>query len=230
MSGPGPAPRGCFVTGTDTGIGKTHASCAILAALRARGLRATGMKPVASGSRVTPAGLRNEDAEALIAASDPQPSYDECNPFAFEPPVAPHLAALQAGVVITLPPLLQAQARLAARADRVVVEGVGGWAVPFSATLDQADLAKALGLPVVLVVGLRLGCHNHALLSARAIAADGCRLAGWIANRVDPDMALADGNIETLRARIGAPLLGILPHAPGAAPAQTARSLDATLL
>jgi dethiobiotin synthetase len=230
MSGPGPAPRGCFVTGTDTGIGKTHASCAILAALRARGLRTTGMKPVASGSRVTPAGLRNEDAEALIAASDPQPSYDECNPFAFEPPVAPHLAALQAGVVITLPPLLQAQARLAARADRVVVEGVGGWAVPFSATLDQADLAKALGLPVVLVVGLRLGCLNHALLSARAIAADGCRLAGWIANRVDPDMALADGNIETLRARIGAPLLGILPHAPGAAPAQTARSLDATLL
>jgi dethiobiotin synthetase len=230
MNGPRTTPSGSFVSGTDTGIGKTHASCALLMALRARGLRATGMKPVASGSRVTAEGLRNEDAEALIAASDPVPGYDDCNPLAFEPPIAPHLAALLAGRPITLAPLLLARARLAADADRVVVEGVGGWAVPFSDTLDQADLVRALGLPVVLVVGLRLGCLNHALLSARAILADGCRLAGWIANRIDPEMALADDNIATLRARIDAPLLGILPHAPLAASAPSARALDVAAL
>jgi dethiobiotin synthetase len=221
---------GLFVSGTDTGIGKTHASCALLVALRARGLRATGMKPVASGSRVTADGLRNEDAEALIKASDPVPEYGDCNPLAFEPPIAPHLAAWQAGRPITLEPLRAAHARLAANADRVVVEGVGGWAVPFSDTLGQADLVRALGLPVVLVVGMRLGCLNHALLSVRAIAADGCRLVGWIANRIDPEMALADENIATLRARIDAPLLGILPHDPLAASAPSARALDVAAL
>ncbi len=230
MIGPPPSPRGCFVTGTDTGIGKTHASCAILAALRARGLRATGMKPVASGSRVTAEGLRNEDAEALIAASDPVPEYADCNPLAFEPPIAPHLAALLAGRPITLAPLRAAQARLAAAADRVVVEGVGGWSVPFSDSLDQADLVRELDLPVVLVVGLRLGCLNHARLSARAISADGCRLAGWIANRIDPEMDLADDNIATLRARIDAPLLGILPHGPLAASAPSPSALDVSAL
>ncbi|HEY6940718.1 dethiobiotin synthase [Dokdonella sp.] len=207
------APRGLFVTGTDTGVGKTYASVTLLRALRARGLPASGMKPVASGCEVTPQGLRNEDALALIAASEPRPDYATCNPFAFEPPIAPHLAALDVGIEVGLAPIRAAFESLRARAERVVVEGVGGWMAPLSETLTQADLATSLGLDIVLVVGLRLGCINHALLSARAIAADGGRLAGWIANRIDPAMAVAEGNIATLRARIPAPLLGVLDHA-----------------
>ncbi|HVV96028.1 MAG TPA: dethiobiotin synthase [Rhodanobacteraceae bacterium] len=200
--------RGVFVTGTDTGIGKTHASVALLCAHRAHGRRASGMKPVASGCRATPAGLRNEDAEALIAASDPAPAYALCNPFAFEPPIAPHIAAREAGIEVSFRPIGDAFREIASRTDRVVVEGVGGWCVPLSDALMQADLVRALGLPVVLVVGLRLGCINHTLLTARAIEADGCALAGWIANRIDPAMAFADENLATLRARLAMPLLG----------------------
>lgn len=206
-------PRGVFVTGTDTGIGKTYASVALVRAQRACGRRAVGMKPIASGCRETPAGLRNEDADMLIAASDPAPPYALCNPYAFVPPIAPHIAASEAGIEIEFEAIAAAYRELAAMADRVVVEGVGGWSVPLSDALMQADLARALQLPVVLVVGLRLGCINHALLSVRAIAADGCVLAGWIANRVDPAMARADENLETLRVRIDAPLLGVLAHA-----------------
>lgn len=205
--------RGVFVAGTDTGIGKTRVSALLVRAQRACGRRAVGMKPVASGCRETPEGLRNEDAEALIAASDPAPSYALCNPFAFVQPIAPHIAAREAGIEITLDPIVAAYGKLATMADRVVVEGVGGWSVPLSDALMQADLVRALDLPVVLVVGLRLGCINHALLSARAIAADRCVLAGWIANRIDPDMTRADENLDTLRARIEAPLLGVLAHA-----------------
>lgn len=206
--------RAAYVTGTDTGVGKTRASRALLANLRARGLRASGMKPVASGCEATPDGLRNEDAEHLIAASDPRPAYADCNPYAFAPPIAPHIAAREAGREIALDPIRGAYARVAAAADRVVVEGVGGWMAPLSDTLMQADLAHALELPVILVVGLRLGCLNHALLGARAIRADGCRLAGWIANRIDPAMDRVDDNIDTLRARLDAPLLGVLAFAP----------------
>ena len=217
--------RGVFVTGTDTGIGKTYASAALLASLRARGLRAAGMKPVASGCRVTAAGLRNEDAETLIAASDPAPAYADCNPYAFEPAIAPHIAAREAGVEVELAQLRDAYARLARGADRVVVEGVGGWLAPLSDTLMQADLARALALPVILVVGLRLGCLNHALLSARAIRADGCTLLGWIANRIDPTMARAEENLATLRARLEAPLLGVLDHGESRADATLAAAL-----
>jgi dethiobiotin synthetase len=205
--------RGVFVTGTDTGIGKTRASTLLVRAQRACGRRAIGMKPVASGCRETPDGLRNEDAEALIAASDPAPAYALCNPYAFAPPIAPHIAAREAGFEIALDPIVAAYGKLAAIADRIVVEGVGGWSVPLSDALMQADLVRALDLPVVLVVGLRLGCINHALLSARAIRADGCVLAGWIANRIEPGMARVDENLHSLRARIDAPLLGVLAHA-----------------
>ena len=222
--------RGLFVTGTDTGIGKTFTSCALLAALRARGLRAVGMKPVASGCHATTAGLRNVDAEALIAASDPAPVYADCNPFAFAEPIAPHIAAQLRGEEITLDPLRSAYARLAGASDRVVVEGVGGWAVPLSDSLMLSDLVRALQLPVILVVGLRLGCLNHALLSTRAIVDDGCVLAGWIANRIDPLMEYTDANLATLRSRIDAPLLGVLEHAPGATPEQAARALDMSAL
>jgi len=206
--------QGVFVTGTDTGIGKTYAGVQLLRAHRALGRRAIGMKPVASGCRETPEGLRNEDADALIAASDPTPAYAQCNPYALPLAIAPHLAARAAGVEIAIEPIALAYRQLAATVDRIVVEGVGGWAVPLSATLMQADLVRALEIPVLLVVGLSLGCINHALMSVRAIASDGCSLVGWIANRIDPAMACADANIETLRERIHAPLLGVIAHDP----------------
>lgn len=204
--------RGVFVTGTDTGIGKSVASASLLHALRARGLRAVGMKPVASGCERTPDGWRNEDALLLQAASEPTPAYDDVNPYALPQPLAPELAAAQAGVEIALAPILAAHARLSAQSDTVVVEGVGGWAAPVSATLDQIDLVRALDLPVVLVVGLRLGAINHARLSARAIQADGARLVGWIANDIDPRMACADENFEILCRRLPAPCWGRLPY------------------
>jgi dethiobiotin synthetase len=200
-----------FVTGTDTGIGKTLASCTLLHALRAQGLRAVGMKPLASGCESTPEGLRNEDALALLAASDPKPDYADLNPYALPLPLAPELAARDAGIEVTLAPMLAAHARLAAQADALVVEGVGGWAAPLATGLHQADLVRALDLPVVLVVGLRLGCLNHAYLSVRAIQADGCRLAGWIGNGIDPGMDRIDDNRALLAARIPAPCLGWLP-------------------
>ena len=204
-----------FIAGTDTGIGKTHAACALLHALRATGLRATGMKPVASGCAETPRGLRNDDALALLAASSaPSPAYDEVNPVALREPLSPHLAARHEGVTIALPSLRQAFDTLAGRYDTVVVEGVGGWRVPLSMDLFASDIAKAWSLPVVLVVGLRLGCLSHALLTAEAIVADGCRLAGWIGNRIDPHMDAAEENIDTLRALLPAPCLGILAHGP----------------
>lgn len=213
-----------FVTGTDTGIGKTLASCALLQAFRARGLRAVGMKPVASGCGRTADGWRNEDALALLAASEPAPAYAEVNPYALPLPLAPEIAAREAGVEIDMGVIAVAFTRLCEQADAVVVEGVGGWAAPLSAQLEQADLARALRLPVVMVVGLRLGCQNHARLTARAVAADGCELAGWIANDVDPGMQRRDENFELLKARIPAPCWGRLPHAPH--PGELARYLS----
>ncbi|QNN45615.1 dethiobiotin synthase [Thermomonas brevis] len=214
-----------YVTGTDTGIGKTLSSCALLHALRGRGLRAAGMKPVASGCARIDGEWRNEDALALQAAGEAGIAYADINPFALEHPLAPELAARDAGVEVGFQPILAAYARLAARADAVVVEGVGGWAAPLSASLMQADLVRALRLPVVLVVGLRLGCLNHALLSARAIADDGVQLAGWIASHVDPAMERVEDNLAMLRERLPAPCWGVLPHAPGIDPALLARHL-----
>lgn len=203
--------RGVFVTGTDTGAGKTTASAALLHALRASGVRAVGMKPLASGCTRDGAGRwRNDDALALQAASATRPAYDDVNPFALPLPLAPEFAARDAGVIVTMKPILAAHARLAAQADFVLVEGVGGWLAPLTATLDHIDLVRALDLPVVLVVGMRLGCLNHARLSARAIVDDGARLAGWIASEVDPDMACRDDNFEALCHRLPAPCLGRL--------------------
>ena len=222
--------RGWFVTGTDTGIGKSLASATLLHALRARGLRAVGMKPLASGCESTPEGWRNEDALALQAASDPRPAYDDVNPFALPNPLAPELAAADAGIRVTLAPIVSAFERLSSQADAVVVEGVGGWAAPLSADLDQGDLVRALDLPVVLVVGLRLGCINHARLTARAIEHDGLRLAGWIANDIDPAMARADDNFELLKQRLPVACWGRLPFRDKPDPAQLASLLLAPLL
>lgn len=222
--------RGVFIAGTDTEIGKTHASVSLVHALRAAGHRACGMKPVASGCEVRAEGLRNEDALALQSASEPRPDYTLVNPYSMHAPVSPHLAARQDGVRVELEGIRRAYAQLSASHDRVVVEGIGGWMVPLGESLLASAIPAALDLPVILVVGLRLGALNHALLSARAIQADGCRLLGWIGNRIDPDMALADENIETLKALLPAPCLGVLAHGP--APAQAAAQLleAATLL
>ena len=204
--------NGLYVTGTDTGIGKTVASTALLQALRAGGAGAVGMKPVASGCVATADGWRNDDAMALLAASDPKPAYADVNPYALPLPLAPELAARAAGVSVQLAPIEAAYGRLQAQARCVVVEGVGGWAAPLSGSLDQVDVVRALDLPVVLVVGLRLGCLSHAYLTARAIAGDGCWLAGWIGNEIDPEMACRDEVLDLLRARIPAPCWGWLPH------------------
>jgi len=216
-----------FIAGTDTGIGKTHAACTLLHALRAAGHSACGMKPVASGCAETPDGLRNDDALALQAASSTTPPYALINPVALRDPLSPHLAAAHDGVEISLAPLRTAFDQLSATHQKVVVEGVGGWLVPLAPDLLAADIAKRWQLPVILVVGLRLGCLNHALLSARMIEADGCRLLGWIGNGIDPAMAALYENLATLRELLPAPCLGVLPH--GVAPAQAASRLAAAV-
>lgn len=202
----------CFITGTDTGIGKTVASCALLHALRAEGLHALGMKPVASGCERIDGAWRNADALALIDASAQRMDYALHNPFALPAPTAPQLAAREAGVTVSLSPIVDAFAQLSAHADAMVVEGVGGWAAPLADGLDQSALVQALDLPVVMVVGLRLGCLSHARLTARAIQADGGRLAGWIGNRVDPDFDRSQDYLGLLRDALDAPCLGVLPH------------------
>ena len=212
--------RALFVAGTDTGIGKTHAACTLIHALRLHGLRACGMKPVASGCLETPEGRRNEDALGLQAAGSDRLPYEAINPIALREPLSPHLAARLEGAVIDLASLRAAFDRLRAAHDSVVVEGVGGWMVPLAPGLLASAIPRQWDLPVVLVVGLRLGCLNHALLSARAILADGCRLAGWIGNRIDPAMAAVQDNLETLRESLPAPCLGVLPY--GLEPAQAA--------
>jgi len=198
-----------FITGTDTGVGKTHVACSLARALVARGAKVAVMKPVSAGCEVTPQGLRNEDALALIAAGNVAQDYDAVNPYAFAPAIAPHLAAAQVGVRID-PQRVRALAA-AVDADHLLIEGAGGWCVPLGDELMFADLARGLTLDVILVVGLRLGCLNHSLLSAQQIHRDGFRLRGWVANRIDPEMPVWRENLATLEARLSAPLLAVLP-------------------
>ncbi len=203
---------GYFITGTDTEVGKTRISVALLHRLRQQGLRVAGMKPVSAGCEETAEGLRNEDALALQAASSVALPYETLNPYAFAPPIAPHLAARDAGVTIEIGRILTAYQDIAAQVDSVVVEGAGGWRVPLNDDQDMSDLAAALGLPVLLVVDIRLGCINHALLSAQAIAARGLLLAGWVANHAHKDYARSADNIASIEARVEAPLLGVMPY------------------
>lgn len=206
-------PRGFFITGTDTGIGKTWCAAALLSALRRRGHTALGMKPVASGCALTPDGPRSDDALLLMTyGSPPAPPYALVNPYALMAPIAPQLAARQEGVDIRLDRIMDAADRLWRQADYLVIEGVGGWCVPLNARETVADLARALNLPVILVVGIRLGCISHALLTADAIPRSGCVLAGWIANRIDLHTACAEESIANLQERLPVPLLGVLPH------------------
>lgn len=223
--------RGVFVTGTDTGVGKTLAARALIHALRRRGLRVAPMKPVAAGAVPQGADRANEDTLALAEAAGPgAPALDAITPVLLREAMAPHIAAGHEGRTIALPPLVDALRRLAAAADFVVVEGVGGFQVPLGPSLDTVDLAQAFGLPVVLVVGLRLGCLNHALLTSAAVAHAGLPLAGWVANALDPGMTAREENIAALAERLPAPLLGCLPHVPDADAGELAACLDVSPL
>lgn len=201
--------RGLFVTGTDTGVGKTRVAVALIHALRAQGLRVAAMKPVAAGHAP---GELNEDVVALMQAADVTADVGDVNPYAFPEPIAPHIAAQHAGVRIELDVIATAYSRLAARADAVVVEGAGGWRVPLNEREDMASLAQALGLPVVLVVGLRLGCLNHALLTMESIAQRQLPWAGWVGNHIDPSMACQAENLSALRSRMPDPCVGIFSY------------------
>lgn len=203
-------PRHCYVTGTDTGIGKTHVSAWMLRHAVMEGRRAIGMKPVASGCIWRDGDWRSEDAEALIAASNVEASYADVNPYALELPLAPELAARDAGVTIDSINILSAHYRLMQLADSVVVEGVGGWMAPLMPLYEQSELVHSLNLPVVMVVGLRLGCVHQARSTARAIIADGCELVGWIGNSIDPAMSHRDDNIAILDRVLPVPRLAVL--------------------
>jgi len=217
--------RGLFVTGTDTGVGKTVVACALTRGVARTGARVAGMKPVAAGGLVeTREGPVNEDVLASRAAANVDAPLADVNPYLFEAPIAPHIGAAQAGVEITVKRIREAYAALSARADAVVVEGAGGFLVPLSDTLDFGDIAVALGLPVVLVVGMRLGCLNHALLTQEAILARGLDFAGWVANRIDPGMAAFEENLAALTTRLRAPRLAVIPHL--AAPARESVAID----
>lgn len=208
--------RGFFITGTDTGVGKTLVSVALTRALVARGLRVAVMKPVAAGILPPMAGQaehdrRNDDATELLAASNVAAPYEDVNPWLLPIPASPHLAARDAGVSITHPPILAAQRRLAASSDVLIAEGAGGWHAPITSVETMADVAQRMALPVVLVVGLRLGCLSHALLTREAIRARGLPFAGWVANKLQAPMPLVAENIETLSTRFGSSPLGVVP-------------------
>jgi len=214
--------QGYFVTGTDTGVGKTLIACALLRAFARTGKSVVGMKPVAAGRE----GGRWADVEALAHASTVSARAQIVNPYALESAIAPHIAAELAGLEIGLEPIAHAYEELSRLADVVVVEGVGGLLVPLNAAQTGADLAMRLGLPMVLVVGMRLGCLNHALLTRRQLEASGLRCAGWVANCIFPDMPHLDGNIRALEQRLDCPLLGVVPFLREPTPAGVAGLLS----
>ncbi len=207
---------GYFITGTDTGVGKTWATLALMKAMQNKGKVVAGMKPVACGCKETRDGLRNDDAVKILQQSSKRPSqtldYKTVNPYAFEQAVAPHIAAGLAGVKIDIEKIADDFYLLKEGADCVLVEGIGGWCVPLGSEDMLADLVKRLDLQVILIIGLRLGCINHALSTVRAIQADGVNLCGWMTSQLDPDYAFLEETMMTLQARISAPLLGNLPH------------------
>lgn len=207
--------KGIFITGTDTGVGKTVVAAGLVRLAARQPKRVVGLKPVASGAIRTAAGLRNDDALALAAASSVALPYELVNPYCFEPAIAPHLAAADAGVPVRPPRLVDWYRQASRNAELAFLEGAGGWRVPLHPEGFLSDLPEHLGLDVILVVGLRLGCLNHARLTSEAIRHSGhCRLLGWIGNRVDPDFARLDDNLATLARLLGAPALAVLPSLP----------------
>lgn len=220
-----------FIAGTDTDVGKTTVAAGLLQAAQQNGLSTLGAKPVASGCEMTAKGLRNADALALIAQSSIRLPYEQINPFAFEPAIAPHLAARELGVELSVQGLLAPMREILAQgADFTLIEGAGGWRVPLSHHANLSDLAVALKLPVILVVGVRLGCINHALLSAEAIARDGLQLAGWVANIIDARTSRLEENLASLAERLPAPCLGRVPRLKPATAEAVAEYLQLDLL
>lgn len=219
-------PSGLFVTGTDTGVGKTLVASALIQLYAARGWRAAGMKPVASGAFRDGAAWRNEDVDALRSAANVELPDRLLNPYLFKNATAPHVAAEEEGIAIDLGHLENCYREIGKAAEVVVVEGAGGFIVPLDDADNSDDFVARLGLPVILVVGIRLGCINHALLTQQAILAKPLRLAGWVANRIDPHEPYAQAMIDSLRRRIRAPLLGQLPWSPGLDARQAACLLD----
>jgi dethiobiotin synthetase len=219
-----------FITGTDTGVGKTRIAAALCRALAARGTRVAAMKPVASGCILTPDGLRNEDALTLMASMNVRARYSEVNPYAFEPAIAPHIAAQEAGVDIDFDVLDRAFDRLQMLSQTLIVEGAGGWLAPLDATRGFADLAVHWQMDVVLVVGMRLGCLNHALLTAESIERRGLRLRGWVANSIDPGFERPAENFTSLTKRLSAPCLGFFSFEPDADPDVLAAGLAVDVL
>lgn len=216
-----------FITGTDTSVGKTLVSCALLHAFAAQGKNVVGFKPVAAGCDERD---QNEDVQKLRAASTVMASYGQINPYCFFMPIAPHLAAQNSGTKIELSRILTSYFELAGQADEVIIEGVGGLMVPLNETITTADLVEALGVPVIIVVGMRLGCLNHALLTQHALRSFSPECAGWVANVLEPDMPFLAQNIEALRQRMNAPLLGIIPYQTEPTAQHSARYLDLSLL
>ena len=210
--------RAWLVTGTDTEVGKTFATCVLIHAARAQGFTTLGMKPVASGIETIDGKTLNEDAAQLLAAGSFDPGLERLNPYCLRAPVSPHIAAREENVHIRFERIRQAFDELAQRCECLFVEGAGGFLAPLGEEIDAPRIALELDLPLILVVGMRLGCINHALLTAEAILSRGLRLEGWIANCIYTNMSRLDENIDTLRHRLDAPLLGTLPHAPGVAP------------
>lgn len=215
-----------FLTGTDTEIGKTFITCALLQRARQLGFKAAGVKPVAAG---TDHFGKNEDVENIRAASSLSLPDAIINPYCFKAAVAPHIAAREEGINIDFSKIKAACDSARQQADLVIIEGVGGFRVPLGEDGDSADLAVKLGLPVILVVGMRLGCINHALLTDEAISARQLKIAGWVANRIDPNMARFEENLATLNAQLNAPLLGVVPHAPAGGSAGAADFLSLPL-
>ncbi|MBK1723721.1 dethiobiotin synthase [Thiocystis violacea] len=221
---------GVFITGTDTSCGKTEITLGLMSALQSRGLAVLGMKPVATGCQSEDGGLRNPDALRILAQGSTEAPYGLINPFAFAPPIAPHIAAGEAGIQISVSTIAHAYASLREEADLILVEGVGGWRVPLGPELTLADIPKALDLPVILVIGLKLGCLNHALLTVESIRSQGVRLAGWVANQVEPEMLVKDANLATLAALIEAPCIGVVPWLDAPDPVRIGEHLHPELL
>jgi dethiobiotin synthetase len=221
--------RGIFVTGTDTAVGKTVVACGLARGFRAQGARVAVMKPVASGATRTPEGLRNADALALIEAAQATTPYASVNPYCFEPPISPHIAAKEAQIEVDIAMIRRGFEVLAAQADWVVVEGAGGWFAPISDRQTMADVAWALAVPTLMVVGVKLGCLNHAQLTRLAIEARGVSFAGWIASAVDPAMARTAENLASLERLLGEPALAIAPCEPAAASSLTLEGAAARL-
>jgi len=223
-------PGSYFVTGTDTGVGKTLVAAGLLVAASQRGLRSVGIKPVAAGcTSGSGAGLVSEDALALQQAASVKLGYVDVNPVALELPIAPHLAAANSGVRLGVSNLVQHCRQVAedSAAEFIVVEGAGGWLVPLNASETMADFCVELGYPVIIVVGMKLGCLNHALLTMHAVQAAGLLVAGWVANCTEPQMMAMEGNLQTLRDLISAPLLGVVPYlGPSASADQAAENLQ----